>query len=30
MNALFGGAIKVFLTLLQTKYAVSEDHGNGA
>ena len=30
MNALFGGAIKVFLALLQTQNAVGQDHGDGA
>ena len=30
MNALFGGAIKSFLALLQTQHAVGQDHGDGA
>ena len=30
MNALFGGGIKVFLTLLQAQHAVGQDHGDGA
>ena len=30
MNALFGGGIKVFLTLLQTQHAVGQDRGDGA
>ena len=30
MNALFGGAIKLILALLQTQDAVGQDHGDGA
>jgi hypothetical protein len=30
MNALFGTVIKVFLTLVQTHDAVSQDDGDGA
>ena len=29
MNALFGGGIKVFLTLMQAQHAVRQDHGDG-
>ena len=30
MNALFGGAIKLILALLQTQDAVGQDHGDGS
>ena len=30
MNALFGGGIKVFLTLLQAQHTVGQDHGYDA
>ncbi|WP_300337187.1 hypothetical protein [Accumulibacter sp.] len=30
MNALFGAAIKGFLTLMQAQDAVRQDHGDGA